>query len=308
MELLLGSTARAQVALGDSTHRRNCGEARPRSPKRASVGKTIVADTIPHCLSSVELFADGNVKDVVGNSGATSIASGSLGMRFVGSRYEVAGSVNVFGTTDTVTQSYGATLLAPSTGRGLNAAQLVVRSRFRDWGDRGCADYSYSLLCNMGWRAEANATSRNWATAFRKSAPPPGGTDSVKTVSSVAIVPMYGIDLGLWYQFFDGRITGSDSSSRPAAMILDLGYSRRALRGDLGAADGHLSTVRAELLQTPNKTFTGIHLGLTLRYNQVESSFTYFRLDGSAIGISGGQVVASVSLNAALVSGVFRRQ
>jgi hypothetical protein len=276
-------------------------------PRRSASGIPPKADTIPHCLSYVEIFADGNVKDVVGNKAAASIVSGSLGMRVVGSLFEAVGTVNVFGTMDTVTQSYGATLLAPSTGRGLNAAQLIVRSRFRDWGARSCADYTYNLVCNMGWRAEVNATSRNWATAFRKSAPPSADTDSVETVSSVTQVPMYGIDLGLWYRFFDGGITGSDSSHRPASMILDFGYSRRALRGDLGASDGPLAQLRAKLLQAPEKTFSGLHLGLTVSYNQIQSSFTYYHFDGEVIGISAGQVVASVSLNAALASGVFKR-
>lgn len=301
------SSASAQSPLTDSTKRRSCTVPRPLAgiedtkPRRAK-------DLVPHCLAHLEIFAEGSVKDVLGNADVNSVTSGALGMKVVGSRFEVSGLVNVAGASDTVTSAFGATLLAPATGRSLNAASLIVRRRLRDWGDPECLRYNYPQTCNQGFRLEVNATSRVWATDTKAVPPKDIGGDTVQVVTATSQVPLYGIDAGWSYEFFRGAITSSDSSNRPAAMWLDVGYSRRAIRGDIGSKSEVTTVIRTRLLGSAQRTFDGYHAALSLAYGQVESSLTYLWLNGDVRGLSGGQVVASVSLRAALASGLLRRQ
>jgi hypothetical protein len=297
--VMCGHTALAQPSFQDRTVRRSCAQARAL--------KDPSTDTIPQCLPRVELFADGNLKDVLGGGDSTkAVASGALGLHYQGNRYEVTGLVNVAGTNDTVVAGYGSTLLLPATGHGLNAASLSVRGRFLDWNDTSCARYGNGVICNAGWHLEANASARNWATSFIKSPPPQGLADTIRQVARVLEVPMWGVDADLWYSFFDAQLISSDTTSRRVSMELDVGIARRAIRGDIASAGN--AFLRDSLLTSMRTNFTGLHVGLTLTHNDVRSAFTYCWLNGGVPGLSGGQIVATVELRSALVSGLLDRR
>jgi hypothetical protein len=253
------------------------------------------------CPPLVEVFADGNVKDVLGSKKASTAASGALGLHFVGNKYDVTGLINVAGTEDTVRTNFGSAILVPATGGALNAAMLNIRSRFKKWGDPMCAQPDYPMSCNIGWRLHADASTRLWATGTERRVV---NNDTVTVITSTREVPIWGAGLDFTYSFFRAAITGSDSIRRPAEMLLDIGVMRRAIRGDL--ADRSRGDERFGLLRSRNTHFDGLEVGLSMIYDKVRASFTYVRLNGNVDGLSGGQIVAAVDLRAALASGILR--
>jgi hypothetical protein len=303
--LLLCAPARKlsaqETQVDPQTHRRGCNQPRPLIFAKAAL------DSIPHCIAHVEVFADGNVKDVLGNPNSTAAASGALGLHYQGSRFEVTGMVNVVGTTDTVRADYGASLLLPTTGQALNAASLAVRYSLYDWNDSRCASYSYNMLCNVGFRVELNASTRDWATSVKNSGPLAGQTDSVSNVVTASTIPMWGSDVGVWYAFFQGNLPSTDTVARPVSMLLDVSWAHRALRGDISGGTASQQATRQALLNTTATNFDGLGVGLTLVFNQVRSNLTYYRFGGAVNGLSGGQIVATVEIQAAFASGLLRR-
>lgn len=278
----------------------------------------------PRCFPAVEVFGDGNVKDVLGGQTGTAAASGALGLHFIGPRYDVTGLVNVAGTNDTVRSRYGtvrspygAAILVPAAGTALNAASLSIRRRFRTWGDPVCTREDPTKWCSLGLRIHADAATRLWATRTQRVAAPAaaGATDaqaaaaagdSVDRVLEARDVPTWGAGVNLSYTFFQNALTADDGTARPLQMVLDLGYARRSLRGDL-TSPGR-AALRDSLIGTRRqKNFDGFEIGLTMQYNQVRSSFTYVLLNGGVDGLSRGQIVALVDLRAVLASGLLRR-
>lgn len=286
-----------------------------------------------HCRALVEVFADGNVKDVLGSGKGAASTSGALGLHYIGNQYEVTGIVNVVGTGDTVRKQFGAAVLAPATGSALNAASLVIRRPFRKWGDYTCAGDNYSLVCNAGLRLHADASTRLWATATRRVAVPATTTttasgsatgsttgstttaapDTVDQVVATTEVPTWGVGLDLSYTFFREAITTSDGSTRPIYMVLDMGVMRRAVRGDItdsvvdsktGARTAPLSN---KLLGTGRRNFDGVEVGLSMIYDKIRTTFTYVRLNDEVPGLSRGQIVAAAEIRAAIASGLLRR-
>jgi hypothetical protein len=335
--LLSVSIAHAQAVTRDHVLRRSCAGARPLrlarlagNPARSGFlvaldstvadGKvrvdSVFADTIPHCLSMVEVLASGNVKDALGTKGASAVANGALGLHFAGSNFDVRALVNVASTSDTVRAQYGSTLLVPGAGGGINAAELRVRGRFGSWEDPRCARYDYnSRLCNMGYRVALDASTREWATRFdttikvtpaAQGSTTPAKADTTVGVGETARVPMWGLSATVWYEFFRGDLRGTDSSRRPVALLLDVGGSYRALRGDIAADE--FSDLRTRLLQEDKTAYLGIETGLTMTYNNVTSRFTYYWFPNcKARGLCGGQIVAGVSLDASIASELLRR-
>lgn len=335
--LLPLSLARAQGVIRDHSLRRSCAGARPlrnaplaNRPDRGGFlvaldsivaeGKVRVdsafADTIPHCVSMVEVLASGNVKDALGTKGAAAVANGALGLHFAGSNFDVRALVNVASTNDTVRAQYGSTLLVPATGGGINAAELRIRGRFASWEDPRCARYDYnSALCNMGYRLALDASTREWATRFDttiKTIPPAQGSSGPTTVDTTVLVretarvPMWGASVSLWYEFFRGDLRGTDSSRRTVALLLDVGASYRALRGDIAGDD--FSALRKTLLQESRTAYLGFETALAMTYNNVTSRFTYYWFPNcKARGLCGGQIVAAVSLDASIASELLRR-
>ncbi len=269
------------------------------------------------CVPQLEVFGDGNVKDVLGGGGAAGAASasGALGLHFAGPVYDVTGLVNIAGTNDTVRSHFGATVLVPAAGRALNAASLMIRGRFREWGDRQCAEYTYPKICNLGYRVHADASTRTWATQTIQyvttvvGAPVGSPGDTTTRITGTREVPTWGGGVDLSYTFFQGAVQtaqGADLGGQPVYMVLDVGYAHRSLRGDLTSPA--LAGLRDALLGTHRqKNYDGLEVGLTMQFNQVRSSFTYVLLNGGVNGLSRGQIVGAVDLRAVLASGLLRR-
>lgn len=278
---------------------RSCGMPRPLLPDNDNT--TILG----FCIPWSQVFADGNVKDVLGGGDNSAAASGALGLHYVGNKFDVTGLVNVAGTNDTIRAGYGSSLLVPAAGKGLNAGSLTIRRRARELRDPTCARNRASYWCNVGYKVYANASTRRWATETRMIAPPAGQTDSVEQVIDSEEVPIWGTGLSGWYMFFDDALVGSDSTRRGVSMVLDGGVLLRAVRGDIGAESS--DALRKRLLGTDRTLFPGFEIGLTMIYDQIRSSFTYYYLPGQANGLTGGQIVAAVDLRGALASGLLRR-
>jgi hypothetical protein len=264
----------------------------------AAYGQTLQR-LFPATRSRIEVFVDGNLKNVIGEPGEGTNAAGSLGIRYVGKTYLATGLINVAGTGDTITQAFGATMLAPSSGTGLNAGLLDIRRRhlWPSW-DETCRRLHqeqdrHPLRCNIGIHLYASASSARWATQV----------DSNGVVVEAVGVPVLGTGLGLSYTFATGSI-GTADDPKGVGMVLDVGLATRHLRGDLFDQ----TPTRLALLSSTDRDFYGYEIGLSLQYDQLRAGFTYYRLTGDVPGLSDGQVVAGVSLQANLNSGELNRE
>ena len=260
----------------------------------------VVAQTLQQVTNArdrrVEIFADGNVKNVVSEGAEGSATTGSLGLRYIGPTYTVTGIISIAGAADTISKSYGATLLTPATGKALNSGLLDIRRQHLFGMDSGCdtamAQHRHPIRCNLGLHAYASASSSLWATAF----------DTNGTITKTTQVPAWGWGVGVFYRFVQGTIGGSEhpKDAKDVAMILDLGLAARSLRGDLY----NQPSTRTALLGTDKRNFYGPEVGLGLQYDMIKAGITYYFMDGTVKGLSNGQIVVGVGIQANLNSGV----
>ena len=237
------------------------------------------------------ITASGNVRDVLGKPDQSASATGSISMRYTGNTYLITTLVNVAARIDTITESYGASLLPPASGRGLNAGLLDIRrrnlpflgGRCQEAPERGFITYA----CRIGVHHYTSVSSLRWATELRDDA-----------VTATADVPVIGTGTGLSYRFFSGRV-GTGDPPATAGILLDIGFATRSVRGDL-LAQGPL---RTRLLGSSDRDFRGLEGGLTLEYNNLRAGITYYSLGGGVSGLSRGQVVAGISIEAVLNQG-----
>jgi hypothetical protein len=258
------------------------------SARWCDLGAQTLQQTTTQDYPFVQIFADGNVKNVISQPGAASTTSGSLGLRYFGNTYIATALINIAGATDTVVKGYGASILAPSTGRSLNAGLLDIRRRHLWFFDKKCPDtlqeIPHPFICNVGFHFYASASSTRWAY----------DVDSNGIATAATDVPVWGVGVGVSYSFVNGTV-GTNS----VAMVLDAGLALRALRGDLYAQD----SVRQRLLGDTRRDFAGLELGLGIEYNEIKAGLTYYWMNGNVDGVSHGQVVAGISIQANLNSG-----
>lgn len=259
----------------------------------SSVAKaqTLQLDAITRAEPRVEVFGDGNVKGTVGQDNEATAASGSLGMRYNDGTFVVTGLINIAGTHSTATRSLGATLLSPATGGPLNAGLVDLRmphllsvttcraKNLNSWN---------SALCTFGFHIYGSVATTRWATR----------TNAGGAVTDSADVPFWGFGIGPSVTFFTGKL-GQGDDAKPVSMVLDAGFVSRHLRGDLFSQD----TLRSRLLGGTKKDFYGLEFGLGLQFGNVRSGFSYYFLNGDVAGLSHGQVVAGVSIQANLIGG-----
>ena len=261
----------------------------------AAAAQTLQLEAITDTLRQVEVFGDGNVKGTVGQDDEATAAAGSLGMRFNDGTFVVTGSINIAGTHSTATKSLGATLLSPATGGPLNAGLVDVRVphllSLRTCRSNEAATLK-SALCTFGFHAYGSIATTRWATLV----------DDAGVVTDSVDVPYWGFGFGPSVTFFSGKI-GSGDDAKPVSMVLDAGFVSRHLRGDLFSQD----TVRTRLIGTTKRDFYGLEIGLGLQFGNVRSGFSYYFLDGDVRGLSHGQVVAGVSVQASLIGGPLKK-
>lgn len=238
----------------------------------------------------IDIFASGAVRDVSKTDNASAV-SGSLGLRYRGNAFVVAGIVNVASKEDTVRAGFASTMLPPAAGRALNSGLLDIRAPRLPlrWLDDHCADNEDRILCHIGLHVYLSASTGRWATAF--------GTDSAVTGS--VLVPTWGKGYGLSYTFVNGTLSDSNSVS----LTFDFMRATRHLRGDLNGQDD----LRVSLLGTDDRNFAGWESSLNIQYNTILAGLTYYYMDGTMSGFSRGQIVAGVSIHSNLNSKPLRR-
>jgi hypothetical protein len=253
----------------------------------------------------VQLFLSGNLRDVVGQSEQGAQGTGALGMRYIGPAYVATGLINVAGSFDTVDAGFGATMLPPANGRGLNAGLLDIRRRYLFGKDEHCRrihdlrfvadslrnahaevpkEMQGRVVCSLGLHTYLGVSTSRWATAK---------DPETDTVTATIDVPSWGAGIGLTYTFIDDRFEDKD-----LAMVLDAGLATRNLRGDL-AADRR-KVLRGDLIGTDRRNFYGLEVGLGIQYDNIGAALTYYFFGGDVDGLSHGQVVAGVSIHASL--------
>jgi hypothetical protein len=132
-------------------------------------------------------------------------------------------------------------------------------------------------------------------------------SDTTVNVVATRKIPMWGADFTWWYEFFHGDIASTDSTRRTTWLLLDAGLAMRSLRGDFASDDAKAE--RTRLLQASGTSFVGLDVGMIMLYNGIRSTINYYWMPGCSVrGLCGGQIVASVSLDAALASGLLNRR
>lgn len=259
-------------------------------PQRDSSGNLLRFGNreIQYGRPEVDIFATGAVRDAASGKNTPANVSGSLGLRYRGARFVVAGLINVASKEDTIRADYGATLLPPSSGRGLNAGLLDVRAP-RLVKDALCVDRDTWIPCHIGVHLYFTASSARWATAF----------NTTGQATATQIVPSWGSGAGFSYTFINGELEDSNK----VAMVLDVGVATRSIRGDISANDA----ARSALLGTTSRNFVGGEFSLNMQYNMVLAGITYYYMSGSLSGFSRGQVVAGVSLQSNLNSKALKK-
>jgi hypothetical protein len=254
--------------------------------------QTLQLEAITDSQPQVEVFGDGNVKGTVGQADEATAASGSLGMRYNDGTFGVTGLINIAGTHTTATGSLGATLLSPATGGPLNAGLVDVRMphllSFNTCHNKTVQATLKKVFCTFGFHAYGSIATTRWATVI----------DDAGAVTDSVDVPFWGFGFGPSVTFFSGKI-GEGDNAKSVSMVLDGGFVSRHLRGDLFSQD----TLRTRLIGTTKKDFYGLELGLGLQFGNVRSGFSYYFLNGDVAGLSHGQVVAGVSIQANLIGG-----
>ncbi len=238
----------------------------------------------------VTVFIDGNARNVVGQRTSTP-TTGTIGITYRGSTYIVSGAVAALSRRDTLTGRLASTLLAPAAGQAFNSAIIDARRAHLPWIGRGCSSDAVGRRCQYGLHAYVSASTSTWATQT--------GPDGA--VTGTAEVPVWGSGAGPYFRFFDGRV----GDSARVAMVLDVGVATRHLRGDLSSARPEMRALRESLLRTNRRNFAGLETTLTVRYNEITGALSYYRFGGDVPGLSGGQVVAGISLRARLNAGRF---
>ena len=249
---------------------------------------------VPQSCSIVQVFGDANVRSVVSSASDATNATGSIGMRYYGPSWVAVGSISIAGPSDTLTNSFGSTLLPPASGRAFNAGLIDLRLRQLPY----LGQYRY--LTHVGFRVYGSASSSIWALE-----------DTIQSSDHGPIppqafeVPVWGMGAGLYYQFFGGSINDSNY----VAMLLDVGWAKRNLRGDLfsdGRKELGREEVRLALLGSSERAYSGLELGLSMVFNGLKAGMTYYYFGRGnkphVDGLTGGQVVAGIGIQTTLAS------
>jgi hypothetical protein len=231
-----------------------------------------------------EVFADGNIKDVVGGNPNETTASGSLGIGYSSGQFTVNLLVNAVGTATPLRENFGSALLAPAAGSSLNAGVLDIR-----W---SAASRPTSGLCGTyGLRGYASVSSAQWQP---------------DTSGAMYGVVTPGAGLGAFCQLLAIRdARAGDKEPRSLAAVLDLGLAVRGIAGDI--AQSANDSIRVSLLADDRRTRVGVEVGLGLQLNGLKAALTLYAFPGETPGLSDGQVIAGFSVQSALLSGKIRR-
>lgn len=237
-----------------------------------------------------ELYADANVRRTVGQAEGGQVAAGSLGAFFMGGTWALDFFVNTVGTTTAIRGDYGPSILAPGAGGSFNAGLIEGRRLIGDSDNRR----------RFGVRGYASVSAGRWQP-----------TDTLR--SPVGFVGT-GLGGGGFFSI-GGRVPAevvdkSDGSTKPGfkslSAVLDVGAAYRSVGGDISDAqsrDTNLVKLRDEIGLATMRRWAP-EIGVTIAFNDLKAGITWYRFGGRMRGFSRGQVVAGISVQSALASGL----
>ena len=229
--------------------------------------------------SRIEVFADGNLKNALGQ-GDGQLAAASLGLGISMKRLSLSLLVNTIGTAKPLEKDFGTTLLAPASGASLAAGLVDVR-----W---LTGKDTVATTFKRGWRFYGSISSAEWQVL-------PG--DPLPTGVVVG-----GFGFGRFYSLL-GEVK-SDEDPNPVGAVFDIGVAARAIGGDI-ASDFNEDRLNAAI-PGGGKVHIGLELGLQLQINGAKASLTYYAFWGKDVpGLTRGQVVAGFSVQSPLFKGEF---
>jgi hypothetical protein len=221
--------------------------------------------------TKVSVFADGSLRQGLGQKNGGPIPGGSLGISVVRPKFNLDFMINIAGNESDVRKDHAATLLAPGSGGSLAAG--LIEARYRGKGP-------------LGLRFYGGISSADW-------------TDTTSSVTLGTVIGAVGV--GPFINLFGGTIKTSDTSSTRVAGAFDIGIAWRGVGGDFAQEGTDMQ--RTNIFGSLSKPDFGLELGLTLQLNDLRAGFTYYYFGGNVRGMSKGQVVAGFSISSALLSG-----
>ncbi|MDQ3136411.1 MAG: hypothetical protein M3Q93_02360 [Gemmatimonadota bacterium] len=227
-----------------------------------------------------EVYADGNLKDVVGSTDGTTSASGSLGVSYATEAFSVNLLVNAVGNATPLRDNFGTALLAPAAGSSLNAGVVDVR-----W--NAAQEPKKGLCGTFGLRGYGSISSARWQT------------DTSGTTAGV-VTP--GAGLGGFCQLLSVHPSApAETEARSLSAVLDIGLAVRGIGGDIAQTAN--DTIRMRLIGSDTRTKVGLEIGLALQVNGIKAGLTYYSFPGETPGLSDGQVIAGFSVQSAFLHG-----
>lgn len=240
-------------------------------------------------LPFVEIFADGGVRSGVTGDSDDGAATGSLGVqlttRLQGRPIGAAFTVSVIGASSQVESEYGASMLAPASGSTLDAGLAEAR-----WQE---------ILGPLDLRGYGSVATSDWSVPVG----PDGLFDAAGTPETFGMGVLGG---GL---LVGKTLLSGEVATTKVAVVMDAGLSFRALFGDLSANAN--DSLRTSFLGTDDTLFGGAEIGLAIQVNGVKAALTFYqyaeRDESSITGLTDGQVVAGIAVQAPIVSGQLRQ-
>ncbi|NOT08021.1 MAG: hypothetical protein HOP28_07435 [Gemmatimonadales bacterium] len=230
---------------------------------------------------TVAVYADGNLKNALGQEAVTTLASASLGLAIGFARLSVDLLINTIGTASPLEKGFGTTLLAPASGASLAAGLIDIR-----W--FSSKDPS-AQITTAGIRGYGSISSARWQV---QASPAPA-------IGAV----VGGIGLG-GFVALGGHVSGDDARRNSAVVaLLDIGVAVRGVGGDIASPPNREQYAQAF---GGNTLRIGLELGLQLAVNGAKAGLTYYYFGGSVSGLSRGQVVAGISVQSALFEGALK--
>jgi hypothetical protein len=244
--------------------------------KRADSTRTPQANS-----RQIEVYADGNVRKAIssgGNNGGGALSAGALGVSLSTNHYVADVFITAVGGDGVQESDFGSTILAPGSGKSLAS---------------GLAEFRYKwAVTDNGWinglRGYGSVSSARWQLR---------AADSVARTAAVTAGAVVG-GAGLGYYMAFNQSWTSDGVEHSASVALDAGAAYRSVGGDVKL----LTTSREERQRLfAEKGRFGYELGATVSYNGVHTGLTWYHFANDVPGYGRGQLVASFSVQSALI-------
>jgi len=284
MKTLIHVACALTVALSIMTLSRPA-QAQTLQPLAARTGAAVESPCSDTAVPTTAVFLSGALTGGKDSSSSTA-TSGALGISHLSSAWSFSSQINIAAKTDTIRDGFGASLLAPGSGKALMAGLFDWRrpiSRFV-----GCTRTDkLPRLVREVLRGDRLKTRVYGTVSNSVWSLPAAGTEPAEAVSVVPI----GFGIGLDYSLINEMI-----NAKPVAAGFVFGYSRRLIHGDI-AGESH-ALQRQAILGTTKESFSGFEAGLELQFAQISGGVTFYSFPRAATvpGFSRGQVVAGFSI------------